>query len=57
MGIGPKNRVAEPVTGAAALVFMAAAVTNQDWASAAGYAILAVIPWFTSWLADKARAK
>lgn len=56
-GVGPKNRVAEPVTGVAALSFAAVSLSNHDYPSAIGYAILAVIPWVTSWLADKARAK
>jgi hypothetical protein len=53
-GVGPKNRVAEPVTGVAALTFMAAAVSNKNYPAAIGYALLAVIPWVTSYLADKA---
>ncbi len=54
-GIGPKNRVTEPVTGTVALGLAAAAVANHDWPAATGYAVLAVVPWLTSWLADRAR--
>lgn len=56
-GAGPKNRVAEPVTGVAALSFAAVSLANKNYPAAVGYAVLAVIPWVTSWLADKARAK
>jgi hypothetical protein len=54
-GVGPKNRVAEPVTGAAAITFMAAAISNKNYPAAIGYAILAVVPWITSWLADRTK--
>jgi hypothetical protein len=57
MGVGAKDRVTEPVTGAAALVLAATALINGNYPAAIGYAILAVIPWLTSWLTDKARAK
>jgi len=56
-GIGPKNRVSEPVTGGVALAMAATAIANQNWPAAAGYAVLAVIPWITSWLADQANHK
>lgn len=54
-GIGPKKRVTEPITGAAALALAATALTNHDYLAAVGYAALAVVPWLTSWLTDRAR--
>ena len=54
-GVGPRNRVTEPVTGAAAVAFFAAALTNKNYPAAIGYAILAVVPWVTSWLTDRVR--
>jgi hypothetical protein len=54
-GIGPKNRVAEPVTGVAAIAIGATALTQRDYPAAVGYFILAVVPWVTSYLTDKAR--
>jgi hypothetical protein len=56
-GIGPKNRITEPVTGAAAIAIAATALTNKDYPAAVGYFVLAVIPWVTSWLTDRVRAK
>jgi hypothetical protein len=54
-GIGPKRRVSEPITGVVALSLAATALTNHDGLAALGYAVLAVVPWVTSWLADKAK--
>jgi hypothetical protein len=54
-GIGPKRRVSEPVTGVIALSLAATALTQHDYPSAIGYVVLAVVPWVTSWLADKAK--
>lgn len=56
-GVGPKNRVSEPVTGVAALTLAASFIVNHDYPAAIAASVLAVIPWVTSWLADKARGK
>ncbi len=56
-GIGPKNRVSEPTTLAAGLAISATALTRRDYPAAVGFAVLALIPWVTSYLTDKARAK